>query len=76
MLSRAGDHDAAIAEYERAIAHAKSAEAAGNAWYGIGVSHERAGRTAEAVTAYRTTLTVYPEQAQARAALDRLTRQK
>lgn len=76
MLSRAGDHDAAIAEYERAIARAKSAEAAGNAWYGIGVSHERAGRTAEAVTAYRTTLTVYPEQAQASAALDRLTRQK
>jgi len=76
MLSRAGDHDAAIAEYDRAIARARSAEAAGNAWYGIGVSHERAGRTTEAVAAYLKTLEVYPEQAQARAALERFTKPK
>lgn len=76
MLSRAGDHDAAIAEYDRAIARARSAEAAGNAWYGIGLSHERAGRTAEAVAAYRKTLAVYPEQVQAHAALERLTKPK
>lgn len=76
MLSRAGDHDAAIAEYDKAIARARSVEAAGNAWYGVGVSHERAGRTAEAITAYRETLTVYPGQAQARAALERLTKSK
>jgi len=76
MLSRAGDHDAAIADYQRAIERARTAEAAGNAWYGIGLCHERAGRTAEAVAAYRKTLEVYPEQAQARAALERLTKPK
>lgn len=76
MLSRAGDQDAAIAEYERAIARARSDVTAGNAWYGVGVCHERAGRTAEAVAAYRKTLAVYPDQAQARAALERLTTPK
>jgi tetratricopeptide (TPR) repeat protein len=74
MLSRAGDHDAAIADYERAIERARTAEDAGNAWYGIGLCHERAGRTAEAAAAYRRTLEVYPDQSQARSALERLTR--
>jgi tetratricopeptide (TPR) repeat protein len=76
MLSRAGDHDAAIADYERAIERAQTAEDAGNAWYGVGVCHERAGRTVEAVAAFRRTLEVYPEQAQAQSALARLTRTK
>jgi tetratricopeptide (TPR) repeat protein len=76
MLSRAGDHDAAIADYERAIERARTAEDAGNAWYGVGVCHERAGRTAEAVAAFRRTLEVYPEQSQAQSALTRLTRTK
>lgn len=76
MLSRTGDHDAAIAEYERAIERARTPEDAGNAWYGVGVCHERAGRTAQAVAAFRRTLEVYPEQAQAQSALARLTRTK
>jgi predicted TPR repeat methyltransferase len=76
MLSRAGDHDAAISDYERAIERAQTAEDAGNAWYGVGVCHERAGRTVEAVAAFRRTLEVYPEQAQAQSSLARLTRTK
>lgn len=76
MLSRAGDHDAAIADYERAIERARTAEDAGNAWYGVGVCHERAGRTAQAIAAFRKTLEVYPQQAQAQSALARLTRTK
>lgn len=76
MLSRAGDQDAAIADYQHAIELTDSAATAGNAWYGIGLCHERAQRPAEAIEAYRRTVEVYPDQAQARAALDRLTKPK
>lgn len=76
MLSRAGDQDAAIADYQRAIELTQSAATAGNSWYGIGLCHERAERLAEAVEAYRKTVELYPGQAQARAALERLTRPK
>lgn len=76
MLSRADDQEAAIADYRRAIELTASADTAGNAWYGIGLCHERAQRLAEAVEAYRRTVELYPDQAQARAALDRLTKSK
>jgi tetratricopeptide (TPR) repeat protein len=74
MLSRAGDQDAAIADYRRAIELTDSPATAGNAWYGIGLSHERAQRIDEAIAAYRKTVESYPEQAQARPALERLTK--
>lgn len=76
MLSRAGDQDAAIADYRRAIELSQSPETAGNAWYGIGLCHERAQRLDEAIEAYRKAVELYPQQAQAQAAIARLTRAK
>lgn len=76
MLSRAGDQDAAIADYRRAIELAQSPSMAGNAWYGVGLCHERAQRMTEAIAAYRKAVELYPDQAQARAALERLTKPK
>lgn len=79
MQSRAGDQDAAIADYQRAIELSQSADTAdtaGNSWYGIGLCHERAERLAQAVEAYRKAVELYPDQAQARAALERLTKPK
>ncbi len=72
LRSRAGDQDAALVDYRRAVELAGNAVDAGNAWYGIGLSSERAGRLTEARQAYQRAVEVNPEQRQAKQSLRRL----
>jgi tetratricopeptide (TPR) repeat protein len=72
LRSRAGDQDGALVDYRRAVDLAGNPTDAGNAWYGVGLANERAGRIAEARQGYQRAVEVYPEQKQAQEALRRL----
>ena len=58
----------------RAIELAESPGDSANAWYGLGVASERAGRKKDAATAYERTLDIDPGYDQAREALKRVGR--
>lgn len=72
VLSRTGDQDSALADYNRAIELTQDPRELANAWYGVGVTNERAGRNQAAKTAYRRTLDIDPDYQAARKALQQL----
>ncbi|MHC4463638.1 MAG: ankyrin repeat domain-containing protein [Planctomycetota bacterium] len=59
-LSKVADHDAAIAEYEKAISLSPKSKIAQDAQYWIGQSHFRAGRFDTALAAFKKLLDDYP----------------
>jgi tetratricopeptide (TPR) repeat protein len=74
LRSRADDQDGAIADYRRAIELAGNPGDSANAWYGLGLANERAGRKKDAATAYKRTLDIEPGYDLAREALRRVKR--
>jgi tetratricopeptide (TPR) repeat protein len=74
LRSRAGSHDSAIADYRRAIELAENPGDSANAWYGLGLASERAGRKKDAATAYERTLDIDPGYDLANEALKRVRR--
>ena len=74
LRSRARDQDGALADYRHATELAKTMSERANAWYGIGLANERAGRVKDAREAYYRTLQIDPQYRRAREALGRLRR--
>jgi Ca-activated chloride channel family protein len=72
-LYRLADYDRAITELQRA-AQAADAELAARALYGLGNSYVRLGRLADAVTAYRSTLKLNPDDQDAKFNLELIQR--
>lgn len=74
LRSRTADQAGALADYRRAIELAGNPGELANAWYGVGVASERAGRKQEARDAFRRTVEIDPEYKLAREALQRIGR--
>ena len=74
LRSRAGNHGGAMADYRRAIELAENPGDSANAWYGLGLASERAGRKKDAVKAYKRTLDIDPGYEPAKEALKRFGR--
>jgi tetratricopeptide (TPR) repeat protein len=74
LRSRAGIQDGAIADYRRAIELAENPRDSANAWYGLGLASERAGRKKDAAKAYEQTLDIDPGYDLAKEALKRVGR--
>ena len=74
MRDRTGDHDGAVASYRRSIELETDPESIANAWYGIGLANERAGRSADARDAYLQALEVVPAHSLSQTGLKRIGR--
>lgn len=72
LRSRAADQTGALADYRRAIELAGNPGELANAWYGVGVASERAGRKNEARDAFRRTIDIDPKYQLAHEALARI----
>jgi predicted TPR repeat methyltransferase len=61
-----------MADYRRAIELAETPRDSANAWYGLGLTSERAGRKKDAAMAYERALDIDPGSDLAREGLKRL----